>query len=401
MSVHEKKADGSLKEIHKASGGPWGGTAVDKNYFDWLTTLFGRDTMKRFKKEQMADYFDVQREFETKKRNITTDTQGKITFRVSASLREIYEEEEGSDLKRKVKDMGLADKVTFTSDKLRLDASIVRGWFEEPIHEIVSHVKHLLAERKMKKLQRVLLVGGFGECQLVQDSMTRNIDTTVIIPNEAGLAVLKGAVRFGHMPNVVSSRIMKYTYGVCVDIHKEDSKSQSSSESDDERSSSDDNDLHIQHLVIYDSESDEDFNEFSIDYFHSQFSLEGENQSDKESNTDSESEQGENVIHDVFDKFVEIGEEIPLGHEVSRVYIPTNPRMVEIPVYSTTDPDPEFVTDHGCEHLGVLSIKFPDGETCEDNENEVTLIFGDTELVVKAKILRTGLEFFTKIDCLK
>ncbi|XP_060603676.1 heat shock 70 kDa protein 12B-like [Ruditapes philippinarum] len=60
ISVHEKKADGSLKEIHKASGGPWGGTAVDKNYFDWLTNLFGERTMERFKKEQMADYFDVQ-----------------------------------------------------------------------------------------------------------------------------------------------------------------------------------------------------------------------------------------------------------------------------------------------------------------------------------------------------
>lgn len=419
ISVHEKKADNSLKEIHKASGGPWGGTAVDKNYFDWLTTLFGEGTMKRFKKEQMADYFDVQREFEIKKRNITTNSQGKITFRVSASLREIYQEVENSDLKMKVIAMGLADKVTFTGDKLRLDVSIVQDWFEAPINEIVAHVQHLLAEIKMKNVQRILLVGGFGECQLVHDNLKRNIpNKSIIIPNEPGLAVLKGAVRFGHMPNVVSSRVMKYTYGVSVvtvddteslsDSDNEDNKSlpNSGSESDDEKSSSEDDDHHVlfdDQLQIYDSESDDDYNEFDFGmYFgNSQLCLDGGSQGDNQSNTDEESDKDENVTEDVFDKFVEVGDEIPVGHEVRRVYTPMNPRMVEIPVYCTSDPNPQFVTDPGCEQLGVLSIEFPDGETCEDNNNEVTLIFGDTELVVKAKILRTGLEFFTKIDCLK
>ncbi|WAR14061.1 HS12B-like protein [Mya arenaria] len=32
ISVHERKPDGTLKEIHKASGGPWGGIYVDENY---------------------------------------------------------------------------------------------------------------------------------------------------------------------------------------------------------------------------------------------------------------------------------------------------------------------------------------------------------------------------------
>ncbi|XP_060603716.1 heat shock 70 kDa protein 12B-like [Ruditapes philippinarum] len=305
--------------------------------------------------------------------------------------------------------MGLADKVTFSSDKLRLDVSIVRGWFEAPLNEIVAHVKHLLVERKMKYVQRILLVGGFGECQLVHEEMKRNIpNKTIIIPNEAGLAVLKGAVRFGHMPNVVSSRVMKYTYGVSVvrinvkeslpDSDNEDNYSLTNncSESDDSSDISF-NDLE----AVYSSGSDDDFNEFDFGmrFGRSQRCRDGGSQGDNQSTADKESD--ENVIHNVFDKFVEVGDGHPVGHEVRRVYIPTNPRMAEISVYCTSDPYPQFVTDPGCEQLGVLSIEFPDGETCEDNKNEVTLIFGDTELVVKAKILRTGLEFFTKIDCLK
>jgi hypothetical protein len=34
ISVHEKLIDCSLKELHKASGGPWGGTVVDDNFLE-------------------------------------------------------------------------------------------------------------------------------------------------------------------------------------------------------------------------------------------------------------------------------------------------------------------------------------------------------------------------------
>jgi hypothetical protein len=36
----------------------------------------------------------------------------------------------------------------------------------------------------------------------------------VIIPEDAGLAVLKGAVQFGFNPKVINPRISRFTYGV-------------------------------------------------------------------------------------------------------------------------------------------------------------------------------------------
>lgn len=38
----------------------------------------------------------------------------------------------------------------------------------------------------------------------------------MVIPQECGLAVLKGAVIFGHDPDIVAARIVKYTYGVGI-----------------------------------------------------------------------------------------------------------------------------------------------------------------------------------------
>jgi len=40
VSVHEKNIDGTLKELHRASGGPWGGTLVDDNFIARLSTMF-------------------------------------------------------------------------------------------------------------------------------------------------------------------------------------------------------------------------------------------------------------------------------------------------------------------------------------------------------------------------
>ncbi|WAR14317.1 HS12B-like protein, partial [Mya arenaria] len=39
ISVHERNPDGTLKEILKSSGGPWGGIFVDENYMKMLGRL--------------------------------------------------------------------------------------------------------------------------------------------------------------------------------------------------------------------------------------------------------------------------------------------------------------------------------------------------------------------------
>jgi hypothetical protein len=45
----------------------------------------------------------------------------------------------------------------------------------------------------------------------------------VIIPEDAGLAVLKGAVQFGFNPKVINPRISRFTYGVSTNKNKLDS----------------------------------------------------------------------------------------------------------------------------------------------------------------------------------
>ncbi|WAR11761.1 HS12B-like protein [Mya arenaria] len=199
ISVHEKNFDGTLKEIHKASGGPWGGTCVDQNFISCLTNIFGETTMSKFKEKHMDDYYDLLRVFETKKRIINPEMDGLVRFSLPNALISIYDETEQLTIKEKLEKMKIADDVALEHEKLRVSADFVRSWFSESIEKTTQHMIKLLSDSNMMNVSTILLVGGYGECMLVQDAVNKKIrNKKIIIPQDAGLAVLKGAVLFGH-----------------------------------------------------------------------------------------------------------------------------------------------------------------------------------------------------------
>jgi hypothetical protein len=345
ISVHEKQPSGQLKELHKASGGPWGGSYVDNNYISCLTNIFGKATFDRFKTEQMADFIDLHREFETKKRGMRFDTEGKITFKVSAAMMEIFKDIENHSLEDRIEDLGLSGKMSITGDKLRVDSSVVKSWFDGPVDSMICHVKDILSEPKMKDVKLMLLVGGFGESRYVQDRMVNEFGSNyVIIPEEAGLAVLKGAVRFGHNPDIMSARVMQYTYGIRI-------------------------------LVPYD------------EFLHPPRKVKVVN--------------GEKKAKYVFDNFVTVGSEIPVGYKVTKRKTPNDMNRTFIPVFRASSDAPYFTTDQGCTEIGFLVINHPEGKSLQDKVFDVTFTFGDTELFVEAKMLHSAREFSLTIDCLK
>ncbi|KAH3738211.1 hypothetical protein DPMN_044839 [Dreissena polymorpha] len=47
MTVHEVCFGGALKELHKATGGAWGGTMVDTAFLDFIAELMGKVLLLR------------------------------------------------------------------------------------------------------------------------------------------------------------------------------------------------------------------------------------------------------------------------------------------------------------------------------------------------------------------
>ncbi len=61
--------EGSLKELHKATGGPNGSIGVDINFENLLSDIFGADFMAQFKTKRPSGYVDLMTAFEARKRS--------------------------------------------------------------------------------------------------------------------------------------------------------------------------------------------------------------------------------------------------------------------------------------------------------------------------------------------
>ena len=344
--MHEKNLDKTLKELRPPSGGPWGGNYVDENYIKWMTEFFGEATMKQFKDECIDDFIDMLREFEIRKRNVFPDTQGFVVFKISPNLQNCHNESEDENILTRIARLNLGNGVKIKKDKLHVSVDIVRSWFKEPIDNAVGHVKSILSEPAMKDICTILLVGGFGECQLVQEAVRKAAGTrTVLTPEDAGLAVLKGAVQFGHQPRMITSRCMKYTYGFLTQCQFDERK--------------------------------HPLEKMAIDSY------------------------GEKKVYGCFEKIVSRGESVDMCKEVKfEQYVVDKGKFSTLSLYSSTKQDPEFTNDPTCTLIGKIDLPIPPGDTKEENSTNIYFTFGDTELKASVEYLKTGQVLTKVIDCL-
>ncbi|KAL3871164.1 hypothetical protein ACJMK2_039180 [Sinanodonta woodiana] len=343
--AHEVMNDGSLNEIHQSNGGPWGGTAVDKEYFNFLKDLIGNSVFDNFKKQHMDDYIYLCREFEQKKKTIKPEDVSKVTTPLPGSLKNLFENEKHQDLATSIMSSDrYSEDVTLVSDKIRLDVRIMKGFFAGVLKYIYDYLKLIFSGDSMKDVNTIMMVGGFSESKMLQE-MVRNLfpEKTVLVPPQAGLAVLKGAVLFGHNPAVIGHRVCRYSYGVKTSLKFENGKHR-----EDKRKTVGDKDLCV----------------------------------------------------DIFDIHIHRGQSVKLNaKQVPMVYKPQKPgqKTISFKFYSSSECYPMYVTDEGCMELGKITVDVL-GESTVDNAVEVSFKFGGTEIRVEAIDKKTGKTTHTKVD---
>ncbi|KAH3840692.1 heat shock 70 kDa protein 12A-like isoform X1 [Dreissena polymorpha] len=346
ITVHEVNPDGTLKELHKANGGPWGGTTVDQAFLDFLSEILGADVLQTFRDGHRDDYIDLLREFETRKRAVKPDSDSRVTFKMPISLHELYRKMKKAEIRDAVRDHPkYGGKITCAGDKMRVDADLIIALFSKTCYAIVKHIRDLLQNTSTRDTSTFLMVGGFSESPMLQDAIKKGFpDKKVVVPPDAGLTVLKGAVIFGHNSKMIVSRIAKYTYGFKCwqqfdpSIHPKERK----------------------------------------EVRNNRYEVQG-----------------------CFDKIVEVGQPVspdsPIGPQQ---YSPQeNEEWFSAKLFASPNKNPLFVDEEGTLRIGEVEVD------CRDDKGNVSsadvyLIFGGTELEVKAVHSDTGRETKAKFDFL-
>ncbi|XP_062596762.1 heat shock 70 kDa protein 12A-like [Saccostrea cucullata] len=160
----------------------------------------------------MGEYFTILKEFENKKRSINPDFQMSFVTKLPAILNQNCSDQ---DKMKAIQASYLKDQVKIVKDKVKISARMMMSFFEDSLSQTKKHVMEIL--QTVTNIEHILIVGGYGECSLLQETFKKEFSNkNIVIPNECSLAVIKGAVLFGHDPMAISSRILRYSYGPAV-----------------------------------------------------------------------------------------------------------------------------------------------------------------------------------------
>ncbi|XP_052762252.1 heat shock 70 kDa protein 12A-like [Mya arenaria] len=226
--------------------------------------------------------------------------------------------------------------VSVQGDKFKVNMSVVTFLFKTQVDAIVQHVSNLIEQSTIGGIEAIVSVGGFSKCPLLQKAIKLKFDGhKVIVPNDPDLAVLKGAVIFGHKPELINQRVSKYTYGV------------------DMRTTFNDNVHKEAYKVI------------------------GEDEAVR--------------CIKCFDKHIIAGQSFSFREaQVEKCYTaPTSSQTsVSISILYTLDPNPMYTTDQGCHLADTLNVAI--GGSGLGRAVKVRMIYGGTEIEVEATEVATG-----------
>lgn len=340
ITCHEALGSGALKSVYCPGGGTWGGTQVDNNFISILGLVFTQDAVKSFKRDFVADFLELMREFETSKRQLSADRDLTLTIKLPARLLETAKEANNCTLKELeevVRNSPYQDKLKLVRDKFYIYPPIAKQLFDYTVKSLSKHIKGLLDKKIMEDLSIILTVGGFADCDLVQSSLREKfVDKTLIFPPDAGVVVLKGAVLYGHTPNLVSSRVTQLTYGFKVAEEYDESKHGSKD------------------AVI-------------------------------------ETVGGRKMCTNVFSVLVHKDTNIKAG-EASRLVkdkpLTADQSKLTFLLYTSDQDDPKFTSHFSCTNVGKFEVPIPRGADINAKEFERQVVFGDTELLFKLTYLK-------------
>lgn len=347
ITVHRKAANGQLIEKHRATGNDCGGTSVDTRFFKMFAEIVGDQMMRSLKEEDPLAYMDIEREFEAIKRTVVTDKKGKVNMTIPVvALNKKCQLFHKKDFEELVKMSKYANEIKLLGDKMRVNADTMRSVFRPSIDKILSLLREVLSNRETKGVSHFLMVGGFSECQLIHDAVQHEFpESRIIIPEDAGMSVLKGAVLFGHRPDYIKSRVMRFSYGIKTNLPFDDRK------------------FDKKHLVVMD---------------------------------------GQNRCDDIFSMIVSKDESVEAGTTIKRSYFTPYKHQdkMDFVMYTSEDCNPAYVDDESCCLLGEATIRFSD--TCEERRwVDVEYVFGNTEIGITAVDRNSGKHISAKYNLIE
>ena len=168
------------------------------------------------KNEHQDDYLDFLNTIELKKCTVGISTSHKyIKFKLPGSLIKAYETQIGCTLGEDLKNTTFSKDVSIKLDKISITEDLFKKFFETSIENVTKKIGDVLDTPDLADVNIILLVGGYVESPLIVEALkTAFPQKKIVIPINPSLSVLNGALIYGFEPDIIVSRVCRYTYGI-------------------------------------------------------------------------------------------------------------------------------------------------------------------------------------------
>ncbi|KAH3734527.1 heat shock 70 kDa protein 12A-like [Dreissena polymorpha] len=199
INLHEMYSENKLQELYKATDGTCLWTMVENSFLDFLADLIGKEAIHHFKDIEREDYMELLHDFEIKSTAVDLNTLA--TVRLPIALIDQVNDEKGQSMKDIISKSQHAKHVKLNGEKLRLDGSLFRSIFKQSIDKIKNILSAVLRTPEARGCETILGVGRYFECSIPMEAVRKEFSgMNIIVPAEAELAAVRGAVLFGHRP---------------------------------------------------------------------------------------------------------------------------------------------------------------------------------------------------------
>ena len=222
MVVHEVVVDYKVREVCAVNGGSYGGNRVNFAFIQLLKDSLGARFIERFIHECPKQWQILMRKFERAKKIDYIDKKGKtkkMSIDIPIVMAEMFNtQHSGNNFKEVIN--SLKEKgISFSKNgSLVLSFEAVEQLFMDTINHIIKGVQILLDQVVLmgSQVKYIFMVGGFCDCSFLQNAVKEKFERkgiVIIIPKEAQLAIVKGAVLYGQNNSQIVTRIARRTYG--------------------------------------------------------------------------------------------------------------------------------------------------------------------------------------------
>ena len=331
ITVHKVLPGEGVEEVCAASGGPWGGTNIDKAFVELLKRVWGGTFIKKLQEEFPAMWSDIESQLEFVKRTADPDkTEDMPLLNIRAKVAQIYQQTTRTSIH--VINSNIKD-VYVNSDSFDLIAkkSAIDGIMLPTVELIVNNIDELLQQQNNKKVSFMFLVGGLSCSKYLTGAIKKKYSNKmkVLIPENPEMAVMSGAVKFGQNTDHIKKRVMPLTYGV------------------------------------------DSYTAFTSDHPESRKEvIEGK----------------EKCL--IFDQFVSVNDSVALDEEFNKIYYPvrSDQKSVKFTFYETPRSDVKYTDEEGVtDTRAYLKVDMPDTSKGLNRSVEFKVKFGKTEIEARAR----------------